>query len=373
MGAGKLLKTRILAQMTEDRPDNRTQRLQALLWLGFAAACVWLLLALSPILTPFLLAAILAYIGNPATGWLARHRVPRPLAALLVILGLIGALTLLALTLVPLLQKEVSLIAERLPATLTLLQTKLDPWLQKRLGIDLPLDPASFNALVRKNQDAAQQLLGHVLTTLGSSGLALVAFVANLLLLPVVMFYLLKDWDSLLHRIEDLIPRRFHNLALRLAREVDAVLAEFLRGQLAVMLLLALYYSLGLWLAGLEFALPVGLLTGLLIFIPYVGFATGLILALVAALLQFQGLGLVLAVAIVYGGGQILESVVLTPWLVGERIGLHPVAVIFALMAFGQLFGFFGILIALPASAALLVGLRELQRHYKASPFYLNS
>ncbi|WP_152090609.1 AI-2E family transporter [Azospira sp. I09] len=359
--------------MTEDRPDNRAQRLQALLWLGFAAACVWLLLALSPILTPFLLAAILAYIGNPASGWLARHRVPRPLAALLVILGLIGALTLLALTLVPLLQKEVSLIAERLPATLTLLQTKLDPWLQKRLGIDLPLDPASFNALVRKNQDAAQQILGHVLTTLGSSGLALVAFVANLLLLPVVMFYLLKDWDSLLHRIEDLIPRRFHNLALRLAREVDAVLAEFLRGQLAVMLLLALYYSLGLWLAGLEFALPVGLLTGLLIFIPYVGFATGLLLALVAALLQFQGLGLVLAVAIVYGGGQILESVVLTPWLVGERIGLHPVAVIFALMAFGQLFGFFGILIALPASAALLVGLRELQRHYKASPFYLNS
>ncbi|HET7776339.1 MAG TPA: AI-2E family transporter, partial [Azospira sp.] len=144
-------------------------------------------------------------------------------------------------------------------------------------------------------------------------------------------------------------------------------------GQLAVMLLLAVYYSLGLWLAGLEFALPVGLLTGLLIFIPYVGFAAGLGLALVAALLQLQGLGLVLAVGLVYGGGQILESVALTPWLVGERIGLHPVAVIFALMAFGQLFGFFGILIALPTSAALLVGLRELKRHYKASPFYLNS
>lgn len=359
--------------MTDNRPDKRAQRLQALLWLGFAGACVWLLLQLSPILSPFLLAAILAYIANPATAWLSRHRLPRPLAALLVILGLIGLLILLALTLVPLLQKEIALIAERLPGTLSLLQTKLDPWLQRHFGLDLPLDPASLNALMRKNQEAAQQLLGHLLSTLGSSGLALAAFIANLLLLPVVMFYLLKDWDSLLQRLEDLIPRRFHSLSLRLAGEVDAVLAEFLRGQLAVMLLLALYYGLGLWLAGLEFALPVGLLTGLLIFIPYVGFASGLLLALLAALLQFQGPGLVLAVALVYGGGQILESVVLTPWLVGERIGLHPVAVIFALMAFGQLFGFFGILIALPASAALLVGLRELQRHYKASPFYLNS
>lgn len=352
--------------------DPRVQRLQALLWLAFAAACGWLLLLLSPILSPFLLAAILAYIGNPATAWLSRHRLPRSLSALLVILGLIGALTLLVLTLVPLLQKESALIAERLPAALSLLQTKLDPWLQRHFGIDLPLDPASLNALLRKNQDAAREVLTQILSTLGSSGLVLMAFVANLLLLPVVMFYLLKDWDGLLARLEDLIPRRVHQQALRLAKEVDQVLAEFLRGQLAVMLLLAVYYSLGLWLAGLEFALPVGLLTGLLIFIPYVGFASGLILALVAAALQFQGLGLVVAVATVYGIGQVLESVALTPWLVGERIGLHPVAVIFALMAFGQLFGFSGILIALPASAALLVGLREIQRHYKASPFYLN-
>jgi len=359
--------------MTDFRPHIRVQRLQALLWLGLAVGGIWLLNRLSPILTPFLLAAILAYIGNPAASWLARHRVPRALAALLVILGMIGVIVLLALTLVPLLQKEATLIGERLPTAITLLQTKLDPWLQRRFGIDLPLDPASFNAMVRKNQEAAQQVLGHVLSTLGYSGLALITFLANLLLLPVVMFYLLKDWEGLLARIEDLIPRRFLDTALRLAKEVDAVLAEFLRGQLAVMLLLAVYYCLGLSLAGLEFALPVGLLTGLLIFIPYVGFASGLALAIVAALLQFQGLGLVLAVGIVYGGGQVLESVVLTPWLVGERIGLHPVAVIFALMAFGQLFGFFGILIALPASAALLVGLRELQRHYKASPFYLNT
>jgi len=359
--------------MPDLRPDIRTQRLQALLWLGFAGGCAWLLLRLSPILTPFLLAAILAYIGNPATAWLARRRIPRALAALLVILGLIGALVLLALTLVPLLQKESALIADRLPAALSLLQNKLDPWLQKRFGIDLTLDPASFNALLRKNQEAAQQVLGHVLTTLGSSGLLLMAFVANLLLLPVVMFYLLKDWDGLLARVEDLIPRRFHALALRLAGEVDAVLAEFLRGQLAVMLLLAVYYSVGLWLAGLEFALPVGLLTGLLIFIPYVGFAFGLGLALLAALLQFQGMAPLIGVAVVYGGGQLLESVALTPWLVGERIGLHPVAVIFALMAFGQLFGFFGILMALPASAALLVGLREMKRQYKTSAFYLNS
>lgn len=354
-------------------PDNRAQRFQALIWLGFAGACVWLLAQLSPILAPFLLAAILAYIGNPGAEWLTRHRVPRSAAALLVILGLIGLIALLVVTLTPLLQQEFAQLAERLPGTLTLLQTKLDPWLQRRFGIDLPLDPASFNALVRKNQGAAREILGQLLSTLGSSGLALVALVANLLLLPVVMFYLLRDWNGLVGRMDELVPRRAHALVRRLAGEIDAVLAEFLRGQLAVMLILAAYYAIGLWLVGLDFALPVGLVTGLLIFIPYVGFASGLVLALAAALLQFQGWGVVLGVGLIYGGGQILESMVLTPWLVGERIGLHPVAVIFSLMAFGQIFGFFGILIALPASAALLVGLRELRRHYLDSPFYRNT
>jgi predicted PurR-regulated permease PerM len=151
---------------------------------------------------------------------------------------------------------------------------------------------------------------------------------------------------------------------------IDAVLAEFMRGQLSVMAALAVFYSLGLWIAGVDYAVPLGLLSGLLGFIPYVGFSTGLALALLVSTLQFQGWPPVIGVAIVFGVGQILESFVLTPWLVGERIGLHPLAVIFALMAFGQLFGFVGILIALPASAALLVGLREVRRLYLASDLY---
>ena len=155
-----------------------------------------------------------------------------------------------------------------------------------------------------------------------------------------------------------------------MAADVDAVLSEFLRGQVLVMMALAAYYVLGLWLAGLEYAVPVGVLTGLLVFVPYLGYATGFVLALATAILQFEGWPPILGTLAVFGFGQALESFFLTPRLVGERIGLHPLAVIFALMAFGQLFGFFGVLLALPASAALLVGLREVRRAYLASRFY---
>ena len=177
----------------------------------------------------------------------------------------------------------------------------------------------------------------------------------------------------LVGRLLEFVPPRFQERARRTGGEVDAVLAEFLRGQLLVMVILAAYYSLGLWLVGLNFALPVGLLTGLLVFVPYVGYGSGLALACLAALAQFDGWGTPLGVAAVFGLGQVLESFILTPLLVGDRIGLHPIAVIFALLAFGQLFGFFGILLALPASAALLVGLRQLKAAYLASPFYRKS
>jgi predicted PurR-regulated permease PerM len=189
----------------------------------------------------------------------------------------------------------------------------------------------------------------------------------------VVLYYLLVDWDVLVRRLDELIPRRWQAQAHALLSEVDRVLGEFLRGQLLVMLVLAAYYALALTLAGVEFALPLGVITGLLIFIPYVGFSLGLVLALLSALLQESGLAPLIAVAVIYGGGQLIESFVLTPWLVGDRIGLHPVAVIFALLAFGQLFGFVGLLLALPAAACVLVGLRALRRRYLASDLYQSS
>ena len=166
------------------------------------------------------------------------------------------------------------------------------------------------------------------------------------------------------------MPRPWRAKARTIARNIDAVLAEFLRGQVLVMVVLACYYAIGLKIAGLDRAFSIGILTGLLVFIPYVGFGLGLVLGVVAAALQWHGLPGFIAVLAVYGVGQLLENYVLIPWLIGDRIGLHPLAVIFALLAFGQLFGFAGILLALPVSAALLVGLRHLRSAYEISPIY---
>jgi predicted PurR-regulated permease PerM len=346
-------------------------RLQTLIWIGILAAMVWLLFELSPILTPFLLAAILAYICDPLVDRMQNLGVPRAAGTVATILLLVALLVLLVLILVPLVTREATLLGAKLPGYITTFQERVSPWLQQHLGMDLQLDVESVRQLLTENSASAQKLVGRVLQSVKLGGLAIFGLMATLLLVPVVMFYLLRDWNDLGERIARLIPRPMHDRALRVLGDIDSVMAEFLRGQLMVMLVLAIYYSIGLWIAGVQYALPVGLLTGLLVFIPYVGYASGLTLALLVALLQFQGWGVIVGVAVVYGIGQFVESFLLTPFLVGDRIGLHPLAVIFALMAFGQLFGFVGVLIALPASAALLVGLREMQNEYMKSPVYL--
>jgi predicted PurR-regulated permease PerM len=245
--------------------------------------------------------------------------------------------------------------------------------LQSQFGIDLQFDAASVRAFVADNVSGVQNVGVWLLGSLKIGGVALLGFFANLLLTPVVMFYLLTDWDTLVRRVGALLPRRWEVSSRQIAGEVDSVLAEYLRGQVTVMGLLAVFYAAALWLAGLQFAIPIGVLTGLLIFVPYLGFGIGLVLAIVVALLQFGTLKGVLIILGVYGVGQLVESFVLTPWLVGERIGLHPLAVIFALLAFGQLFGFTGVLLALPASAAILVALRHIRTAYTDSALYLES
>jgi predicted PurR-regulated permease PerM len=341
-------------------------------WLIPAAVLVALLYVLSPILAPFLFAAILAYISNPAVSWLARHRLPRPLGAVLVMLLLGGLLVLLLLILLPLLVKEVRLLSDRLPGFLAQLDNNLAPWLKARFGVDLQFDPAGLRKLFTENLQGADGLGMKLLASLKIGGLAVLGFVVTMLLVPVVLFYLLRDWNGLLAQIEELLPRRWHPQLSGVAREIDVVLAEFLRGQISVMALMSVLYVCGLWLAGLEFALPIGVITGMLVFVPYVGMLTGLVLATVVALMQFPSIGAVVPVWIVFAIGQTLEGTLVTPLLVGKRIGLHPVAVIFALLAFGQIFGFFGVLLALPASAALLVGLRHLGRRYLNSSLYKN-
>ncbi len=339
-------------------------------WLIPAAAVIALLYFLSPILAPFLFAAILAYMGDPLVNWLARHRVRRPLGAVLVMLLLAGLFVVLLVILLPLFIKEVRLLSERLPGFLAQINDNLVPWIKTRFGVELQFDLAALTKLIGDNLQGADGLGMKLLASARIGGLALLGFVVNLLLVPVVLFYLLRDWNTLLARIEALLPRRWHGRLTAIAREIDAVLAEFLRGQIAVMVLMSAIYVLGLWLAGLEFALPIGIITGMLVFVPYVGMLTGLLLATLVALMQFPSVSGVIPVWIVFGIGQALEGMLVTPLLVGKRIGLHPVAVIFALLAFGQIFGFFGVLLALPASAALLVGLRHLGDHYLNSSLY---
>jgi len=335
-----------------------------------AVALIFALLVhlLGEILTPFLIGAILAYIGNPAVSWGERHRVPRTAGTLLVLIITILVVFGLILVLTPLVHSEFAQLLQRLPEIAVMLQTKFAPWLQEKFGIELQLDMASIKEMITENLPDAQSLTPKVLSSVKAGGTLILAIVINLALIPVVMFYLLRDWNVILARMEELTPRRWLAKLGTVAVEVDDVLAEFLRGQASVMIVLAIYYAL--WIAGLQFAVPIGILTGLLVFVPYVGFGLGLVLGVLAALLQWHGLPGFVAVLAVYGVGQLLEGYVLVPWLVGDRIGLHPVAVIFALLAFGQLFGFAGVLLALPASAVLLVALRHLRKAYNDSALY---
>lgn len=350
--------------------SKRSADLQYLWWLALATVAAALIYLLSPILTPFLLAGILAYICDPLVTRMLAKKIPRTVGTILVMILLTGVFVVLTLIMVPLIEKEIGLFMERLPGVLDWLRGTVAPWLQTALGVELQFDIATLKQAVSAHWQSAGGIAAKLLPSLTSGGMALVGFLMNLLLVPVVLFYLLRDWDMLIARIDEMIPRRWHPQVAGLAGEMDHVLAEFLRGQVSVMLLMAAYYVAGLWLAGLDFALPIGLLAGLLVFVPYLGMITGLTLATLAGIMQFQALTGLIPVWVVFAIGQALEGMVVTPWLVGDRIGLHPVAVIFALLAFGQLFGFFGVLLALPVSAALLVWLRHVRRKYLESGIY---
>ena len=345
-------------------------RFAAAQWLSFAVVVAVLLYLLSPILTPFVAAGILAYICNPLVQRLNARRVPRTLAVALVMGGLLLLSGLLLLIMLPLLEKEIGLFVVRLPDWVEAVRAHLLPRLQQWFGVSVEWDSQTLKNLLISHWQGAGGVAGKLLPWLGSGGGAIIGVLVNLLLIPVAMFYLLRDWDMLLARLDELIPRDWHNKVTEIFTEVDRVLAEFLRGQISVMLLMSAYYVAALWLAGLEFALPIGILAGMLVFVPYLGMITGLSLATLAAAMQFHGFSGVLWVWAAFGAGQLLEGMLVTPWLVGERIGLHPLVVIFALLAFGQVFGFFGLLLALPMSAILLVALRHGKAWYLASEMY---
>lgn len=333
----------------------------------FAGFMLWLL---SPILAPFLAATILAYIFDPIVDKLEAKGVKRGIGTALAVVMLLVGFALFLLIVLPLFYKEIAMLSEQIPEFVEQLKTRAMPWLKESFGIELNIDPASFRQLIADNLQDAGGLAQKVFSGVRIGGLAVLGFLINLMLVPIVLYYVLRDWDGIVARVDDLIPRRWHAKVSEMAREVDGVLSEFLRGQISVMLIMAIFYVTGLWLVGLKFALPVGLITGLLVFVPYLGSGTGLLLGTIAAVMQFPNANGVFLVWAVFAVGQLLEGFVVTPWLVGDRIGLHPVAVIFALLAFGQIFGFFGVLLGLPASAVILVGLRHLKRHYQAGGLY---
>ncbi len=338
-------------------------------WLVIASIGGWLVWLLSPILAPFLAGAIIAYVLNPLVNRLSATlgRSLAVVAAILLTAIVVGALLLVVL---PLFYKEARMMFERLPDFLTWLNNNVAPLMQAHMGVSIIFDLESAKLFLTQLLQTNKGLVSQILGSLQIGGLALLGFLVNLLLVPVVLFYLLRDWNDLIARIDRMIPRQRRAQVAGIAGEIDAVLAEFLRGQLLVIVVMVAFYSGALWIAGLDFALPIGIITGGLVFIPYVGAFIGTVLGTVAALLQFDSFTGVLFVWVAFGAGQALEGMLVTPMLVGKRIGLHPVAVIFALLAFGQVFGFFGVLLALPASAALLVGMRHLGAAYLASPLY---
>lgn len=340
-------------------------------WYAAGVALLAVLWTLTPILTPFVIGAGIAYIGDPLVDRLEKRGLSRMLAVTLVFLALSLASLVLLILLAPLLYEQAVALIRNLPEWINWISTVGLP----RLGIHLPdsarLDADGLKDLITAHWAEAGGVAKALWQRVADSGGAVAALVANLLLIPIVSFYLMRDWDRFIAAIASMIPPRHLPRVSGFARESDDVLGSFIRGQLSVMAALAAIYAIGLTLAGVKLGLIIGVIAGLLSFVPYLGFAVGLGAALIATLVQSQEWLPVLWVLLIFGFGQVVESAVLTPILVGDKIGMHPVAVIFAVMAGGQLFGFIGVLLALPVSAVLAVLLRHARSGWLRSPLYL--
>ncbi len=337
-------------------------------WLIAIVLAGGLLYLLAPVLTPFVASALLAYLGDPLADRLQRLKLPRTLAVVAVFILTFAVIGLLVLLVVPLISAQVAALFESLPDIARRFE---QVWLPSILGwLDIESDPdVGFGAFLSKYGELFGDWSGKVLLSVSRSGGVLAAAVLSLFLIPIITFYLLRDWDLIMAHLGALIPDSQRDTVLRLARESDEVLSAFLRGQLLVMLALAVIYSLGLSLVGVKFAIAIGVVAGLVSFVPYLGFVFGIVLAGMTVALEPAPLWPLVGVVATFSVAQLIEGSFLTPKLVGDRIGLHPVIVIFAVAAGGQLFGFFGILLALPAAAVLSVLVRfAFDRYLKEHP-----
>ncbi|PIE24259.1 MAG: AI-2E family transporter [Neptuniibacter caesariensis] len=326
---------------------------------------------LAPILSPFLVGALLAYLSDPVADRLEAAGLSRVASVVIVFIALTAVVVLIFLLFIPKLGMQIQLLLERIPQALSLFETQVLPWMMATFNLEA--SAFEFSNLkdiligdLQKTGDIIARLLGGVTR----SGIAIAAWIANLVLIPVVTFYLLRDWDIMMDKVKRLLPRNIEPKVSLWACECDEVLGAFMKGQLLVMFALGVVYAIGLWIVGLDLALLVGMIAGLASIVPYMGFIIGIMVAGVAAFMQFQDPIVLGYVGAVFMVGQLLEGMLLTPLLVGDRIGLHPVAVIFAIMAGGQLFGFVGVLLALPVAAVIMVLLRHLHEGYKSSALY---
>lgn len=338
---------------------------QRIIAVALVASVVFLYL-LQPILMPFLAGMFLAYMGDPLADWLEDRGLSRRFSVVLVFFSLSLFFALFLLFLIPLLGRQLSLIQEFIPVAVNWFKSTAMPLMERYTGIEASsFELDAVQKAITGHLQQAGSIAGFVLKEVGQSGMALIGAVVNIGLIPVVTFYLLLDWDHLKLKVLNLFPRRYQSRTEALATECDEVLGAFIKGQLLVMLCLSVIYATGLWLVGLKLALLVGLIAGLASIVPYLGAIIGIGAGLLAGWFQFGDWLPLVWIAMVFGVGQLLESFALTPLLVGDKIGLHPVTVIFAIMAGGQLAGFVGVLIALPVAAVVMVLLRHLHDYYK--------
>ena len=327
---------------------------------------------MAEIFTPFLTAFILAYALRPICLWFEQHRMPRALAALAsMLIGLCLVFFILSL-LVSLLKYEIPLIKAQFPTWIQNTQSWLGPKLSEfHINVDWGTIKSSATQKIADHlNDNSDALMSSTLETVLTSGSSVIAGFVNAVLILFVMFYLLIDWNHFFKLIRKIVPLRAQETVHHLAMHADGLLSQYLRGMLIVISIMSIFYSVGLSAVGIKGAAALGVFTALMIVIPYIGITLGFTLAILAALLQFGPGGEIVGVLVIYGLGQFIEGFFLTPRLVGERIGLHPVAVLFALLLFGKLFGFFGVLLALPTSAVGLVLLQYGWSRYTQSPWY---
>ncbi len=344
-------------------------------WLGAVLLlCVFFYL-LHPTLSPFLVGILLAYLADPLVDRLEKWKLSRTWGVVVVFALFTLLLVLALLVLIPMLAKQLVSLYQMAPQMLDWLQHSALPWVQTRLGLAEGFWKFDqIKAAISSHMGQTTDMVGVILSQATASGLAFMAWLANFVLIPVVAFYLLRDWDLMMAKIRGLLPRQREGQIVRLAGECHEVLGAFVRGQLLVMLALGVIYATGLMLVGLQLGLLIGVVAGLAAIVPYMGFVIGIGSAIIAGLFQF---GLdpfhMIAIVAVFMIGQALEGMVLTPLLVGDRIGLHPVAVIFAILAGGELFGFTGVLLALPVAAVIMVLVRHMHDLYKDSNIYAGS